>query len=775
VTNVPSATYRLQLHADFDLSRATEIVGYIRDLGAGAVYLSPILRAATGSQHGYDVVDHREIDPSRGGAAGLTELTDAAAAAGLTVVVDVVPNHAGVADATENPAWWDVLEHGQKSTYAHWFDIDWGRAPLLIPQLGDDADLDTELTLVPSARTESGFELRYYDHAYPVAPGTGPAEGDTAWDVLARQFYRLAGYRTADTELNYRRFFAVTDLAGLRIEDPEVFAATHERMLERVRDGSIQGLRIDHPDGLVDPGGYLDRLRAAAPDAWITIEKILEPGEVLPAQWPVDGTTGYDALTEIANVVTDPGASDAFTSVYRDVTGDQRDFADHVADGKRGIATTILQSELLRLGRLVPDVDGAVPALTELAVAFPVYRSYLPLGREYLDEAIETAVARRPDIRAAVDALLPRLTDPADELCARFQQVTGAIMAKGVEDTAYYRYNRAIWLNEVGGDPAQFGADLPTFHLAQRRRQRTSQHSMTTLSTHDTKRGEDVRARLAALAERPDQWRAAATRLAEIAPVPNPAFGLLLWQTFVGAGFIERERMHAYAEKAMREANDGTSWREPDADFEAAVHAQVDAAYDDADVHAVLVELIDAVTPPGYVNALTQKVIALTMPGVPDVYQGTELWDDSLVDPDNRRPVDFAARVARLATVQAPKAGGSPVDAVPVDDSGAAKLLVVTRTLHARRERPELFASYRPVTVVGAAVEHLIAYDRGGAITLATRLPIGLARADGWGTTSVELGDGTYTDAFTGATFTGTTPVADVLAHYPVALLLISS
>ena len=770
MTNVASSTYRLQIHADFDLDRAAETVGYLRDLGVGAVYLSPILAAAKGSQHGYDVVDHRTIDPDRGGAAGLTALTDAAAAAGLEVVVDLVPNHAGVADAGENPAWWDVLEHGRSSPFAHWFDIDWARAPLLIPQLGDDADLAAELTLVPSTRTESGLELHYYDHAYPVAPGTGPAGDETAQDVHGRQFYRLAGYRTADTGLNYRRFFAVTDLAGLRIEDPDVFAATHERMLERVHDGSVQGLRIDHPDGLVDPGGYLDRLRAAAPGAWITIEKILEPGEVLPPQWPVDGTTGYDALSEITNVVTDPGGAAAFTSVYRDITGDRRDFAEHVADGKRGIATTILQAELLRLARLVPEVGAALPALTELAVAFPVYRSYLPLGRRYLDEAVDTATARRPELRAAVLALLPRLSDPGDELCARFQQVTGAIMAKGVEDTAYYRYNRAIWLNEVGGDPAVFGADLPTFHLAQQRRQKASAHSMTTLSTHDTKRGEDVRARLAALAEQPERWRAAATRLAEIAPLPNPAFGLLLWQTFVGAGFIERERMHAYAGKAMREADDGTGWRTPDAGFEAAVHRAVDAGYDDADVHAVLADLVEAVSSPGRVNALTQKVIALTMPGVPDVYQGTELWDDSLVDPDNRRPVDFAARARLLASVRG--AGDGPV---PVDDSGRAKLLVVTRALHARRGRRELFTSYRPVTVTGTAVEHLVAYDRGGAITLATRLPVALRRVGGWGTTSVVLPAGTYTDVFTGRTCTGPTPVADVLADYPVALLLVSS
>ena len=768
MTDAPTSTYRLQIHADFDLNQAAEVVGYLRDLGVGAVYLSPILRAADGSQHGYDVTDHREIDPARGGAAGLTALTRAAADAGLPVVVDVVPNHAGVADATENPAWWDVLQHGQSSRFAHWFDIDWGRAPILIPQLGDDADLSTELTVEKSSRTESGYELHYYDHAYPVAPGTGPSDDDTAEAVHSRQFYRLAGYRTADTELNYRRFFAVTDLAGLRVEDADVFDATHEVLLQRVRDGEVVGLRIDHPDGLVDPGGYLDRLRAAAPQAWITVEKILEPGEVLPPAWPVDGTTGYDALTEIANVVTDPAGADDFTAVYRDVTGDTRDFAAHVADGKRGVATTILQAELLRLARLVPDIDGALEALTELAVAFPVYRSYLPLGLEYLDQAIDLATARRPGTAAAIDALLGRLTDPGDELCLRFQQVTGAIMAKGVEDTAYYRYTRAIWLNEVGGDPSEFGADLATFHTAQQRRQDSAPRSMTTLSTHDTKRGEDVRARLAALAEIPAQWRAAATKLAELAPVPNPAFGLLLWQTFIGAGFIERERMHAYVEKAMREATDGTGWRDGDENFEAAVQARVDAGYDDAAVHAVLADLISAVTGPGWVNALTQKLIELTMPGAPDVYQGTELWDDSLVDPDNRRPVDYARRRSMLATVNV--SGRSAPAAV--DDTGGVKLLVVTLTLHARREHPESFMSYTALLGDGPGADHLVAYDRGGAVTLATRLPIGLANRGGWADTSVSLPTGDYVDAFTGRPFTGRVPVADVLADYPVALLL---
>nr|MDQ6937477.1 alpha-amylase family glycosyl hydrolase [Actinomycetota bacterium] len=391
---LPTSTYRLQIRPGFDLTAAAGLIDYLADLGVGAVYLSPILRAADGSEHGYDVVDHRVVDPARGGSVGLIQLVAAAQAAGLDVVVDLVPNHAGVADAAQNPTWWDVLELGRESRFAHWYDIDWGRAPILLPQLGDDADAETELSLVPSERTRSGWELRYYEHAYPVAPGTGPRDGDAAERVgaaavHARQHYRLVSYRRADDEQNYRRFFAVTDLAGLRVEDEDVFRATHEVLLAEVAAGRVQGLRIDHPDGLVDPGQYLDRLRAAAPAAWITVEKILEPGEELPTAWPVEGTTGYDALAEVAQVLTDPAGAPALTAVYRELAGDDRAFDDHVTDGKRAVATTILRAEFRRLARLVPGVDGAEEALTELAVAFAVYRSYLPLGADRLDEAVE--------------------------------------------------------------------------------------------------------------------------------------------------------------------------------------------------------------------------------------------------------------------------------------------------------------------------------------------------------------------------------------------------
>ncbi|MEP6853172.1 MAG: malto-oligosyltrehalose synthase [bacterium] len=773
----PTSTYRLQIRPGFDLAAAAEVVDYLDQLGVGAVYLSPILRAADGSEHGYDVVDHQEIDPARGGAVGLLQLAERAQAIGLDIVLDLVPNHAGVADATQNPSWWDVLELGQESAYASWYDIDWGRAPILVPQLGDDVDPARNFRLERSERTRSGWELRYYEHSYPVAPGTGPADGEpvdaaAAASVHERQHYRLVSYRRADDEQNYRRFFAVTDLAGLRVEDPAVFDATHEVLLGHVAQGRVQGLRIDHPDGLVDPGRYLDRLRAAAPSGWITVEKILKPGEDLPESWPVDGTTGYDALTEVSDVLTDPAGEEALTAVYREITGDERDFADHAVDGKRGVATTILHAEILRLVQLVPDVDGAEAALTELAVAFAVYRSYLPLGAERLADAVALATRRRPDLSDALGALLPRLGDPADELALRFQQVTGAVTAKGVEDTAYYRYSRAVWLNEVGGDPATVGRPLAEFHAAQQRRQERWPASMTTLSTHDTKRGEDVRARLAVLAEIPDRWAAAARTLAESVPVPNPAFGLLLWQTFVGTGFIDRDRMHAYAEKAMREANDGTGWRDPDASFEAAVHSAVDAAYDQPAAHRALSDLIEATTAAGWSNALAAKLIQLTIPGVPDVYQGTELWDNSLVDPDNRRPVDFDARRAGLAALDAgadPEADADPRP--PVDATGRAKLLVTSRALRLRRDRPELFTGYAPVGVEGRTGGHVVAYDRGGAVAVATRLPVGLAARGGWHDTTLRLPAGGFVDVVTGQLHRDEPRVGDVLAVYPVALL----
>ena len=755
---VPSSTLRLQITPTFDLSAAARLCDYARALGAGAVYLSPLLQSAHGSAHGYDVVDFSRIDEQRGGPAGWRALVEAARRDDLAVVVDIVPNHSGVADASENAAWWDVLRLGERSPYARWFDIEWSRGRLLVPILGDDFDPARDLSVVDS-------ELRYHEHRFPLAPGTERLPGDTAAQVHDRQNYELVNFRRGDAELNYRRFFTVSTLAGLRVEDEAIFEATHREILRWVADDGVAGLRIDHPDGLADPLGYLSRLHAAARDTWVVVEKILEPGEALPPSWPVAGTTGYDALAELTGLLVDPSAEPAFTQIYRSLTGDQLGYDEHVEAGKRQVVATSLRAEVSRLARLCPRIEHAHHAITELVVAFPVYRSYLPDGAEHLAAAVETAQRRRPDLAGAITALTSRLSDPADELCVRFQQATGAAMAKGVEDTAFYRYSRFVALNEVGGAPGRFGLPVEEFHAAQALRLRDAPQGMTSLSTHDTKRDEDVRARLAVLAELPDEWEALARRLMQQAPVPDAAFGYLLWQTFAGAGFIDRDRMHAYAEKAAREAARNTAWVDPDAAFESAVHAAVDAAYDSPEIRDPLSAFVEQITPFGWVNSLTQKLVQLTMPGVPDVYQGTELWGDSLVDPDNRRPVDFAARRELLAQLTGPTA--SP----PVDASGAAKLWVVTRALHLRRDRPDLFAGYSPVYARGVAAGHVVAFDRGGAVTVATRLPARLARDGGWRDTTMAL-TGDHTDVLTGRTYHGEIRLADLLQTLPVALLV---
>jgi (1->4)-alpha-D-glucan 1-alpha-D-glucosylmutase len=643
-----------------------------------------------------------------------------------------------------------VLQHGQDSAYAGWFDIDWSRDRIVVPILGDDATL-----------TVSDGELRYYEHRFPLAPGSA-SEGDDPDAVHARQHYELVHHSRGNHELNYRRFFAVTTLAGVRVEDPAVLEATHALVPSWVESG-VTGLRIDHPDGLVDPAEYLERLRALAPDAWITVEKILEAGEELPTSWPVAGTTGYDAMREVNGVFVDHGGEPELTALYTRLTGDERSIAEHIEQGKRMVVQELLPAEVRRMAALVPEVPDAGPALAEVAVGFHVYRSYLPDGAERLDEALATAAARRPELADTLTALSGRLHDPADELARRMQQLSGATMAKGVEDTAYYRYARFIALNEVGGDPDQLGIPLAAFHELQERRQSGQPESMTGLSTHDTKRGEDVRARLAVLAELVEEWTGFAETFLAATAVPNRAFGYFLAQTLAGAGQIERERMHAYAEKAMREAADGTTWTAPDEAYEGAVHAAVDAAYEDLDLRGAWDRLDMLMTEPGWVNALGQKLVQLTMPGIPDVYQGTEIWEDSLVDPDNRRPVDFAALRDQLVEVQQAR--------FPVDASGAAKLWVTTSALRARRDRPDLFTDYRPVIADGPRAGHLVGFDRGGATTLATRLPVGLARAGGWDDTTVEL-PAPATDVLTGTAYEGRTPVADLLTTYPVALLL---
>jgi len=731
------------------LDDAARVIGYLSELGVGAVYLSPILQSTIGSDHGYDTTDVSRVDQDRGGVEALERLMTSARLAGLGVIIDIVPNHLGIAHPIQNPAWWDVLRLGKDSRYASWFDIDWSRGRIVVPVLGDDA----RLAVVDG-------ELRYFEHRFPLAPGSWSV-GDDVAAVHDRQHYQLVHHSRGNSDINYRRFFAITTLAGVRVEDPEVFSATHALIRDFCQAG-VTGLRIDHPDGLRDPVGYLHQLRSFASQQWITVEKILEAGEELPRTWPVAGTTGYDAMREVNGVFIDHDHEADSTALYQRLTGDRRTIADHIEAGKRLAVQTLLPAEVRRMAALAPEIPDAGPALAEVAIAFQVYRCYLPEGVVDLDHALATAAERRPDLASAIDQLDPRLHDHHDDLALRMQQLSGAAMAKGVEDTAYYRYSRFIALNEVGGDPGHFGISLQEFHALQVSRQSHQPASMTSLSTHDTKRGEDVRARLAVLPEIPEVWAGFAEPFLSSTTIPNRLFGYFLAQTLIGTGPIEPARMHAYAEKAMREASEDTTWTSPNPSFEAAVHAAVDAAYDDPRLRASWDQLDQLITAPGWSNSLGQKLIQLTMPGIPDVYQGTELWEDSLVDPDNRRPVDFAERM-RLLEVLAKH----PPD---IDETGAAKLWVTRQALRLRRSRPECFSGYRAIEASGPAQSHLIGFDRGGAITLATRLPAGLAAAGGWRHTTVEM-SAPHVDVLTGRRWHGTVAVADVLASYPVALL----
>ncbi|MGV9195258.1 malto-oligosyltrehalose synthase [Microbacterium sp. MC2] len=803
MTRRPASTYRLQIRAGFDLDAAAALTDYLGELGVGWAYLSPILQSARGSDHGYDVVDPTRVDAARGGPEALARFSAAARDAGLGILVDIVPNHVGVAIPAENPWWWDVLTHGRASRWASAFDIDWdaGDGRVRLPILGaplEDVIAARELRIVPpavdagdpaagdtpdaAARAPFGH-ARYFDHLLPLAEGTAPDaaadDPDTVRAVLARQHWEPAFWRDESTALNYRRFFTITSLAGVRVEDPAVFAAAHAEVLRWFREGLVDGLRIDHPDGLADPRGYFADLDdavaqqgGAAP--YLVVEKILEHGEQLPGWWPVDGTTGYDALAEIDRVLVDPRGRerlDALDTELHAPTGQTApQWAGLIHTTKRAVGDTAQAAEIARLVRCLPaairdrlGAETATDALAELLAAFPVYRSYLPAGREHVTVAVAAATARRADLADALAVLGPLVAEPGTEFSRRFMQTTGPVMAKGVEDAAFYRYSRLTSLTEVGGDPSQFSLDPDGLHDAFARRHAAWPQAMTTLTTHDTKRSEDVRARLHVLAEKPDRWAEVLERLRGIASTGDGPFDNLLWQAIIGAWPAAPERLRAYAIKAAREAGTHSSWAAPDPAFEERVLDVVAAAHGRAVaiVNAFVAEIRDA----GWSNSLSAKLLQLTGPGVPDVYQGTELWDFSLVDPDNRRPVDFAQRRRLLGELDA---GLLP----PIDDTGAAKLLVTSRALRLRRDRPALFSRYTPLTVVGAAAEHAIAFDRGGALAVATRLPMGLTARGGWGDTVLLRHAGPTVDVLTGRRFSGTeVPLADLLARYPVALL----
>ena len=753
---VPLSTYRLQMRGDaFTFADATELLDYLDDLGVSHLYLSPILTATEGSGHGYDVTDPTTVSQALGGPEGLAELSAHARSRGMGLVVDIVPNHVGVDDPAQNAWWWDVLTHGRASAYSSYFDIDWDldHGRIVLPVLGSDDDI-SELTV-------DGDHLRLGERVWPIAPGTGDGTGSQVHD---RQHYKLIGWK--NNVCGYRRFFSITSLAGLRQEDPAVFSASHTEVGRWFSEGLVDGLRVDHPDGLAEPAGYVMDLRdLAGPDAWIVIEKILAPDEALDTGLSVDGTTGYDALREIGGLFVDPAAEPTLTALYESTGIEYGAVEQRAAELKSVAATQTLASELARVRRaIVADVGTDHALLPDAVSAFlthvHVYRfDYLDLAT-VAPTAIAETVREQPELEAPLQLVAAALACDG-EAAVRIQQLCGAVTAKAIEDCLFYRDARLITLNEVGGEPALFGVSAAEFHERAATRARLWPRAMVTLSTHDTKRSEDVRARIGVLSQLADEWANRVLRWSQIVVTPDPATALFLWQNIFGVWPVDgevsetlRARLHAYAEKAIREAGVHTSWNDPDTDFESGVHDWIDAVID-GPVSKELTALVARAQAHAHNDSLGQKLLALTVPGIPDVYQGTELFDDSLVDPDNRRPVDYTARRAAL------QSGTDP------------KIRVVGAALRLRRDLPDAFVDgdYRPVIAEGSAASHLVAFLRGGDVFVAvSRWTVKLAET-GWGDTTVTLPEGLWKDRLTGRTHAGTPAATELFAELPVVLL----
>jgi (1->4)-alpha-D-glucan 1-alpha-D-glucosylmutase len=905
----PRGTYRVQMHAGFTFDDAAGLADYLAELGVSHLYLSPILQAAPGSMHGYDVVDPTQVNDELGGAEGHHRLGLALGQAGLGQLLDVVPNHMAIT-GRDNAWWWDVLANGPSSVYATYFDVDWDspngrlRNTVLLPILAEPYGYELEAGHLIVVRTDGSFVVEYFDHAAPLdlssleglllraaarvdasdedarvelervatslgrlptstttepgaveerrsggemlrarlteLCGSDPAvaaavdeevaavnaDTDVLHELLDRQNYRLAWWRTAGESLDYRRFFDINDLAAIRVEEPRVFADSHGLIVDWLAHGVIDGVRVDHIDGLLDPGRYLTRLAAAAPRGWVLVEKILEGDEVLPPAWPVDGTTGYDWLNSVGGIFVHRSGWQRLEEGYRAFTGITDSFEEIAYRAKLATLDGPMAADLNRLVARTQEVCAhhrryrdygrrdLHDALAEVAAAFGVYRTYLvsdgggeidtPDGRdvEEVERAVRAAGLRRPELDEKLlelvrDLLLGRVLGASEaegirevEVALRFQQLTGPVMAKAVEDTAFYRYLPLTSLNEVGGDPGRLDDDLDHFHARAARAHRTTPSGMLATSTHDTKRSEDVRARLSVLPEIVEEWLAVVERwwkgvheMSTGAAPPDRNTAWLLLQTLVGAWPLTGARLSDYLEKATREAKEHTSWTDPDPVYDESIRAFATAVFDDPATMAALNEIVARVERPGRVVALGLKLITLTAPGVPDLYQGSELWDLSLVDPDNRRPVDYALRrrlLGRAGTTTAAQAWAED------DPEGLVKLLVVRAALATRAAHPAWWGAgpdgeYRRVVATGPAAAHLVAFGRGpgpagtgpgGALTLATRWPLLLERNGGWADTTLDLPAGTWVDQLSDRSWSGRVALSDVLAGLPVALLV---
>lgn len=765
----PTATYRLQLQPDFPFAAAEAAVPYVASLGVSHLHLSPVLEAVPGSGHGYDVVDHARVRGELGGEEGLRSLARTARGHGLGLVVDIVPNHMAMSPR-HNRALREVLREGPASSYARWFDIDWDAqdGQVLLPLLGGPLGNELDRFVV------DGHELRYHDHVLPLREGT---EKLPLPQLLDAQWYRPVWWRLARTELNYRRFFSISELIGVRVEDPEVFTATHAKILELLDEEVVDGLRVDHPDGLADPEAYLRRLHEATGGRWTVVEKILAEGEPLPAAWPVAGTTGYDALRHVDGLFVDPAGAGDLLGQYRRYAAPQPDRGGHWEATVRRAAYKVLTHELAtevdRLTRVAhhlcvhapdPALRDHAPwalrtALCELLVRMEVYRPYASQDASAVVTEEAAAEARTaflvPEEARAVDTVRDLVLGragagpSAEEFRTRFAQTASALRAKSVEDTAFYRYVPLLSANEVGGNPGAPAVSPDAFHAYCARVQRDWPGTGTVLSTHDTKRSADVRAALAVLTECPERWAGLLGEVTREDPgVPDRQLAWAAWQTAFGLGPADAERVRGALLKHVREAGLHTSWTEQDAAYERAV---TDFLARGPAGDPRVAALRSAVEPHVRANVLGAALVQLTMPGVPDVYQGTEDEYRALVDPDNRRPFAPGERLSE-------------------------KSRVTTAALRLRRRRPELFgaaATYRPLPAEGPGAARCVAFARSGeVVTAVTRLSLRLDGAGGWGDTRLELPDGRWSDLLAPEReFSGHARVAELLGPLPVALL----
>jgi malto-oligosyltrehalose synthase len=787
--SVPRATMRFQFHRDFTFADARDLAPYLAALGISHLYASPILTARPGSMHGYDVIDPARINPELGGEAEFRHLVGELRRHGLGLIVDIVPNHMAIGAGN---AWWmDVLKNGQDSRYGQFFDIDWEppngelRGKVLLPVLGrpyGEALADGEITLARDAA--NGTAIHYFDHVFPVAEDGAPTEaetgefgprsdagGDKLHRLLERQHYRLAWWRCANDEINWRRFFDINELVAIRIEDDEVFEAVHATIFALYAQGLIDGVRVDHIDGLSYPEAYCRKLRARlralererpadsqGGPAYFVVEKILARGESLPASWETDGSTGYDFMDEVSALLHDESGEAPLRALWHRLSGRPGDFAAEEELARRQILARSFSAQLEAVVEMLErtaasDLDSRDIAraairrsLSEILTHFPVYRIYARPGeasaadRHYLAQAIASAKATcLPGDTWLLDVLeqwllglrlKPEAETAQAKAMARFQQLSAPLCAKAVEDTAFYRYGRLISRNDVGFDARLFALPTAKFHQAMAARAETLPRAMLATATHDHKRGEDVRARLAVLSELPDDWGGAVERWLRLGAlhckkndgVTIPAAGdlAILFQTIVGAWPLaltvdDRAGLEAYAnrlaawqQKALREAKLHSDWAASNELYERAAADFVAALF--AQPSGLLCEMADfarRIGPAGAANGLAQVLAKLTVPGVPDFYQGTEYWDLSLVDPDNRSPVDFAARQKSITSA-------APADLIAQWPDGRIKQFLIGRVLAVRKQKPALFSEgrYLPLETTGPLAEHIVAYAR---------------------------------------------------------------